>query len=115
MRNTFKGIDEGFNNIKPWLTKKLKERRMSVDRFCVATKFVVNPTSIRRWYNDTCRPYPEHMKIVCETLSRLPVFRKDGSQYFETVTWKEGLSKYKAKPRAWLAHYVKNPNPDCRR
>jgi hypothetical protein len=108
---TFKGIDEGFNNIKPWLTKKLKERKMSVDRFCVSTNFAINPTSVRRWYNDTCRPYPEHMKVVCETLSRLPVYRKDGSHHLERVPWTEGLSKYKPRPRAWQAHYVNRPSP----
>lgn len=110
MRKTFKNIDEGFNKIKPWLSQKLKERRISVDRFCVVTKFAINPVSIRRWYSDTCRPYPEHMKIVCETLSRLPVIRQDGSQYFEEIPWTEGLSKYKPKPRAWLAHYANKPS-----
>jgi hypothetical protein len=106
---TFKGIDDGFNHIKPWLDKKLKERRMSVDRFCVATKCVISPITVRRWYNDTCRPYPEHMKVVCETLSKVPVFKK-GSQYFEEVPWSEGLSKYKPRPRAWQAHYANRPS-----
>lgn len=108
---TFKHIDDGFNHIKPWLSKKLEQRRLSVDRFSVATGGAVDSPSIRRWYADDTRPYPRTMKAVCETLSKLPVYRKDGSTYLENVPWSEGLATYKPRPRAWAAHYANRPSP----
>lgn len=110
MRTT-KDIDEGFNKIKPWLSRKLRERNLSVDRFSIATESVIEPTAIRRWYSDTCRPYARSMKIVCETLSRIPVIGKNGSVWLEYVPWSEGLAQYAPKPRAWEAHYINSPTP----
>lgn len=105
-------IDEGFNNIRPWLSQKLKERGItSVDSFCIATASRINPTAVWRWYADDCRPYPATMKIVCETLSRLPVILPNGEQYLEHVPWSEGLSAYSPRPRAWAAHYLNRPTP----
>lgn len=108
---TLKNVDDGFNNIKPWLSKKLKARRLSVDKFSIATGSVINPTAVRRWYSDSCRPYARTMKLVCETLSWLPIIADDGTEWLEDVPWSEGMAQYSPKPRAWIAHYINRPGP----
>lgn len=105
-----KDIDLGFNEIKPWLQKKLDERQLSVERFSMATDCVVDPTSVWRWYRDETRPRASTMKVVCETLSKVPVILQDGTKYREHVPWSEGLGVYSPKPRALAAHYSKNPS-----
>lgn len=108
-------IDEGFNNIKPWLSKKLEERGItSVESFCVHTGSVINPTAVWRWYSDAYRPYARTMKVVCETLSKLPIKLPNGDEYLEHVPWSEGLATYSPRPRAWAAHFANKPTPDRR-
>jgi hypothetical protein len=79
------------------------DRKISVNRFALITGFKISHTSIFRWFNDTYRPSPETMKMVCETLTRLPVVDGDGNQKFEEVYWSEGLRQYVPKAKGAAA------------
>jgi hypothetical protein len=108
---TYKNIDPGFNNIRPWLSRKLKERGMSVDRFSVATGSRINSAAIRTWYSDACRPYQKTMRLVCHVLRGLATVDENGAEKgFEEVPWSEGLATYTPRPRAWNAHYATAPS-----
>jgi hypothetical protein len=105
-----KDIDEGFNRIRPWLTAKLAERRLSVEGFCALSDGALEPTQVWRWYSDVNRPYAKTMKVVCELLSRIPIIFSNGDKFQDHVPWSEGLEQYSPRPRAWAAHFINRPS-----
>lgn len=50
------------------------------------------------------------MKMVCETLSKIPIVEKDGSQRLEDVPWSEGLRQYTPKATGAAADKYKSPH-----
>jgi histidinol phosphatase-like enzyme len=95
--------EKDFNHVEQWLRKKLEERGVSIHRFTLLTGFKISNASIHRWFRDVYRPSPETMKMVCETLSKLPIIEKDGSERFEEVPWSEGLKQYTPKAQGAAA------------
>ena len=89
-----------FNNVKAWMEQKLAERKMSTNKLVLLGGNKINTASIFRWYNDTFRPTPEKMQIVCETLSKLPIL-KDGEQpRYEDVPLSEALAQFSKRQRS---------------
>lgn len=86
--------DKDFNRVKEWMQEKLAERRISMSNFVVETGHKVTNATIFRWYNDTFRPTPEKMDIVCKTLSSLPIIEEGEQPRFEHVPLREGLAQF---------------------
>lgn len=83
-----------FNHIKQWMHKKLTERKMSTNRLVLLTGNRVTNATLFRWYNDTFRPTPEKLQIVCETLSKLPIIEKGKPPRYEEVPLWEAMAQF---------------------
>jgi transcriptional regulator with XRE-family HTH domain len=70
-----------FNHLEEWLLPKIKERKLSVEKFSRLVK--ISKASIYFWFNDVTRPDTQTMVRVCQVLG---------------VPLEEGLRQY--TPRA---------------
>lgn len=94
--------EKDYNYLGVWLRAKLAARQVSISKFVLLMKYAMTNATVFRWLNDTYRPEAEHMKLVCQTLSELPVRLPDGTEYFEDVPWSEGLAQYTPRPKGWI-------------
>jgi hypothetical protein len=83
--------------IKTWLLHKLAERQMSTNRFVQQTGNRITNASVFRWYNGTFRPTEEKLKIICETLTSLPISEKGKPLRYEEVRLEEALKQLGTK------------------
>jgi len=93
--------ERDFNNVKVWLNGKLAERKISLSDFVVEAGLGITNATIFRWYNDTFRPTPEKMDIVCKTLSNLPILEEGRQPRFEHVPLREGLAQFTERARSY--------------
>jgi hypothetical protein len=89
-----------YNKLPQWLTRKLDERRMSVDDLAYEAR--ISRTVIYMWLNDTYRPTPQSMIKVCRALSGHKVWKKAGNGSWtdhppETVDLVDALRQFTEK------------------
>lgn len=91
--------ERDFNHVKEWLQNKLAERKLSVNGFALKTGNHITAATIFRWFNDTFRPTPEKMLIVCKTLSDLPILEDGEPPRYEEVPLREAMARFTERPR----------------
>jgi transcriptional regulator with XRE-family HTH domain len=55
-----------YNHLKQWLLPKIRERKLSVEKFARLVK--ISRASVYFWFNDVTRPDEQTMARVCQVL-----------------------------------------------
>lgn len=84
-------------SIKTWMMRKLAERQMSTNKFVLLTGNRITNATLFRWYNGTFYPSEKKMRIICQTLSALPIKEGGKPDRYEQVSLLDAMGEIVGK------------------